>query len=163
MTTGINQVQERVRSNFKRAKLLLIDDDSDEQWVIMKKAMQQALPEVSLVPVATAEEASQLLSEWSTQEWELPKLIMLDLYLPTREDGWQLLRRIKAMSEPCSRIPIVALGALADMADIEATYQYGVSSYVVKPIGFDGWLTYLRELRTYWWETVTLPPVQFSL
>lgn len=153
---------ETIRANFNRAKVLVIEDSADH-WTLIKRAMAQILPEVTPVPVNTPDQALALLSEWCIQEWEMPKLILQDLYLPDRADGWYLLERIKAMAAPCNQIPVVILSSSNYRADIEEAYQRGSASYLIKPTDFAEWLTYFRELRTYWWETVTLPPMQFSL
>ena len=131
--------------------------------MLIKNAMQQCLPEVALVHADNPAQALNLLEEWSIQEWELPKLILQDLYLPDREDGWQLARQIKAMALPCSRIPLILLSASNNLADIQEAYQCGIASYLVKPLNFSDWIDYFKELRSYWWETVTLPPIQFSV
>ncbi|MBN8823512.1 MULTISPECIES: response regulator [unclassified Spirosoma] len=151
-----------MRQNFKRAKVLVIDDSSDH-WLLIKKAMQHCLPEVTLVHVSSVQETLELLQEWNTQEWELPQLILQDLYLPTREAGWQLLNQIKAMSTTVSLIPLIMFSSSNDHLDVEEAYHAGVSSYLVKPIDYTDWVAYFNELRAYWWETVTLPPVQFSI
>ena len=156
------KTHETIKANFKRAKVLIIEDNADH-WTLIKKAMQQCLPEVESVRVDTPDQALVLLNNWSTQEWEIPKLILQDLYLPNSVDGWYLLERIKAMPAPCKQIPVVVLSSSNHNVDIEEAYRRGSSSYLVKPTSFAEWLTYFQELRTYWWETVTLPPTQFSL
>ncbi|WP_080059403.1 response regulator [Spirosoma aerolatum] len=153
---------EQIRSNFKEPKLLIIENSADQGGVIAR-AMQQCLPEVTLVYVNQSEQALHLLREWSTQEWELPKLILQDLFLPTREDGWNLLRQIKTLPAACNRIPVVILSSSSQRTDVEEAYQRGIASYLVKPADSRGWLRYFMALRSYWWETVTLPPVQFSV
>ncbi|GAB4030856.1 response regulator [Spirosoma gilvum] len=153
---------EQIRSNFKQPKLLIIEN-SAHHWTLIRKAMQQCLPEVTLVHVNTPGQAVGLLRDWSTQEWELPKLILQDVFLPTREDGWNLLRQIKAMPSACNRIPVVILSSSSHPADVEEAYQQGIASYLIKPVDLRGWLTYFMALRSYWWETATLPPIQFSV
>lgn len=123
--------------------------------------MRQCISEVTAQRVSTIEQALTLLEDWRYQEWEIPKLILLDLYLPTNVDGLQLLRQIRAMSAPISKIPIVMLTSSTDRTDIEEAYQLGISAYMVKPIEFADWLTCFCQLRTYWLETVTLPPIQY--
>ncbi|UFH53323.1 response regulator [Spirosoma sp. KNUC1025] len=150
------------QANFKRAKVLIIEDSADH-WMLIRNAMERYLPEINPVHVDTSEKALTLLQDWSTQEWEIPKLIFQDLYLPNRENGWHLLEQIKSMAAPCNRIPVVMLSSSNNRADIEEAYLRGSASYLVKPTNFETWLTYFRELRAYWWETVTLPPMQFSL
>ncbi len=150
------------KANFRRAKVLVIDDNQDH-WVVIQKAMLATLPEVTPVWVDTPRQALVLLQEASYQEWDMPKLILLDLYLPERKDGWQLLKQIKSMASPFDHIPIVMLSSSVNNSDITEAYTLGVSSYLVKPIDFEGWLTYFTEIRQYWWETVTLPLLQYKL
>ncbi|WP_317165920.1 response regulator [Spirosoma arboris] len=151
-----------INANFKNAKLLIVEDD-DDQWLIIQQAMRQCMSELTAQRVATLEQAMTLLEDWRYQEWEIPKLILLDLYLPTNATGWQLLKQIRAMPSPIGTLPIVMLTSSVDPIDIKDAYQLGVSAYVVKPIEFADWLTCFRELRTYWLETVTLPPIQYEL
>ena len=153
---------EQIRSNFKQPKLLVIEDGPGHGSLIAK-AMEQWLPEVTLIYTNQPEQAIHLLQEWNTQEWELPKLILQDLFLPTREDGWNALRQIKALPAACNRIPVVVLSPSSQRSDVEEAYQQGIASYVIKPADLKGWLRYFMALRTYWWETATLPPVQFSV
>ena len=159
---SIELSHQRTRSNSKSIKVLVIEDSADH-WLLMKKAMQQCLPEASPVYVSSSEQALTLLDEWSTQEWELPKLIFQDLYLPTREDGWKLLRQIKAMTTSCNRIPVVMLSSSDTQTDIVDAYHRGIASYLVKPVDFSGWIAYFKELRAYWLDTASLLPVHFSL
>ncbi|WP_420147371.1 response regulator [Spirosoma sp.] len=148
-------------ANFRFSKILIVEDN-DDQWVIIQQALRQCLSEITVVRAATVQKAITLLETWRHQEWETPKLILLDLYIPEKTDGWQLLRHIKTMSANYSRIPIVVFSSSNVNSDIVESYQLGVSSYVVKPTNFADWLAYLQELRSYWWETVTLPPVQYG-
>ena len=150
------------KANFRRAKLLAIEDN-DDQWLLIQKALTEILPEITTVRVSTPAQALALLEEWQTQEWEIPKLILLDLYLPQNSDGWDLLQQIKKMPPPFNRIPIVMLSSSMSKTDIRTAYELGISSYLVKPVDFQEWLSYFRELRIYWWETVTLPPLQYKL
>ncbi|GAB3939716.1 response regulator [Spirosoma harenae] len=147
--------------NFKNAKALVIEDCEDH-WSFIKRAMERVLPEIALERAATLSEALTVLKGWANEEWEIPKIILQDLYLPTRQDGLQLLQQIKALGLQYSRIPIVVLSSSFDQDDIGQAYQYGASSYLVKPTIFSDWLTHVQELRAYWWETVTLPPLYFA-
>ncbi len=151
-----------VRANFKNAKLLIIEDNSDE-GTIMQDCIRQCLPEVKTILVTTEADALAYLNRCSIEEWELPKLILLDLYLPDRQNGWRLLERIKAMPAAMGKIPVVLLSQSTDKGDISEAYQRGCSSYLVKPRLSTDWLQHFQSLRTYWWETVTLPKIGYSL
>ncbi|GAB3694849.1 response regulator [Spirosoma flavus] len=158
----MKSAQNTINANFKSPKLLVVEDN-DDQWLIIQQALRQYFNEVKALRAATIKEAITLLNEWEQQEWEIPKLILLDLYLPKNADGWHLLKQIKAMPEPISWTPIVMLTSSTNAADIEEAYQLGISAYMVKPTDFNDWLACFRELRTYWWETVTLPPVHYRI
>ncbi|GAB4016730.1 response regulator [Spirosoma sp. KCTC 42546] len=157
----VNDTHSIIKANFRLAKVLIVEDNEDH-WLLIKQAMQQVLPEVTPVRVATPGLALTLLNEWQYQEWEVPKLILLDLYLPESEDGWALLEQIKRMPSPLDQVRIVMLSSSEVPVDILKAYQLGISSYTVKPTNFPDWLTFFQELRAYWWETVSLPPTHYS-
>lgn len=151
-----------IKANFQKAKVLVIEDN-DDHWELIFRAIQQRLPEVTAVRAANGDQTLAYLNEWSLEEWEIPKLILLDLYMPKREDGWALLNQLRDLSMPTTQIPIILLTNSNNPADVSEAYERGSSSYLVKPIIFEDWLQIFQELRAYWWETVTLPPLQLSL
>jgi len=151
-----------VQANFKNANVLIIDDNLDHS-TLMKGLMTHCLPEVKPILLNTEEEAVAYLDRCSIEEWTLPKLILLDLYLPDRQNGWRLLEQIKAMPAAMGKIPVVLLSQSTDKDDIREAYQRGCSSYLVKPCLLTDWRQQFQSLRIYWWETVTLPKVGCSL
>jgi len=147
--------------NSKNTKLLIVEDN-DDQWQIIQLAMRQDLGQVTIERASSVQQALSLLNEWENNEWEMPKLILSDLYMPDNVDGWQLVRQIKAMATPIRRIPIVMLTSSDSATDIEQAYSLGIAAYMVKPVNFEGWLTCFREVRTYWLETTTLLPLSYE-
>lgn len=79
---------------------------------------------------------------------DVPKVILLDLKLP-KVDGLEVLRRIKA-DERTRRIPVVVLTSSREDRDVVESYQYGVNSYIVKPIDFEQFTEAVRKLGLYW-------------
>ena len=150
------------RDNFKNAHLLLIEDNPD-QALIIRKAVQQCLPEVTLIIAATEAEALKFLSRCEQDDYTMPKLILLDLYLPDSQTGWRLLDEVKKHQSLLSKVPVVLLSSSAHHTDITEAYRRGCSSYIVKPDVFEKWLTYFRLLRSYWWESAVLPKVDVAL
>ncbi|GAB4005184.1 response regulator [Spirosoma sp. KCTC 42546] len=151
-----------LRDNFRNANLLIIEDNPDH-GKLMKDSIGQCLPEVNAALVSSEAEALFFLNQCRTEEWNYPKLILLDLYLPERQNGWRLLEQIKAMPAAMGKIPVVLLSQSSNQQDILEAYQRGCSSYLIKPRLAADWLRYFQSLRTYWWETVTLPKVEISL
>jgi CheY-like chemotaxis protein len=150
------------QDNFKNARLLLIEDNPDH-CVIIENALRHCLPEIKLLVVTTEADALDYFEQCRLIEWELPKLILLDLYLPDRENGWRLLDYIKQMPAAFSKIPVVLLTSSSDRNDVAEGYDRGCSSYLVKPGSLDDWMAYFQTLRSYWWETVTLPKPSISM
>jgi CheY-like chemotaxis protein len=149
-------------TNSKPVRILIIEDN-DDHWLFIEKAIHMCFPEVAAIRVASAERALTFLEECLIEEWQLPRLILQDLYLPNLEDGLTFLRRVKAMPFACRQIPIVMLSSSAVRADIVEAYQAGISSYCLKPPGFEGWIALFKGLRVYWLETVALPRPYYSL
>ncbi len=148
--------RETAKTNFKNARILVVEDN-DDYWVLIRRAMLQVMPEVKPIRAASRQQAQEMLIEWSRDEWEMPKLVLLDLYLPQRDEGWQVLSAIRDLSAPCNLVPVVMLSSSVEQADISEAYSRGSSAYLVKPTDFSEWLDYFGQLRTYWWETVRLP------
>ncbi|MEZ0486596.1 response regulator [Fibrella aquatica] len=144
------------RQNFRRARVLLIQHDIDQQALI-KRCFATYLPEVELVKAINEEQAITYLQACKFDEWKLPKMILLDALMPCRDDAWRILRRIKELPAPINQVPVVMLGYADDPEDISGAYDRGSSSYLVKPANVDEWPDYFQMLRKYWWETVLLP------
>lgn len=85
----------------------------------------------------------------------LPGLILLDLNMP-RMDGREAIREIKS-DERLRSIPIVVLTTSEAEEDIVKTYDLGISSYITKPVTFEGLLKVVKALGDYWFELVELP------
>ncbi len=141
-----------VRSKYDK---ILVIQDKEEDYLLIKEALQLGFTGVLVTRAASGQEALTRLEEWILEEWELPSLILQDLYLPQSEDGLALLSRIKEMPAPCNRIPIIVLSPLK--AHITEAYQLGANSYCLKPTESKGWAILLEAVRVYWFETATLP------
>jgi len=77
-----------------------------------------------------------------------PRVILLDLKLPL-DDGLEVLRQLKA--DPRTRmIPVVVLTSSQEERDLIASYQLGVSSYIVKPVDFEQYTAAMQTLGMYW-------------
>lgn len=145
-----------VRRNFRGAKILFIDDNPDH-CALVRTVLQACMPEVTLLVAPTVEEALNQLSQCLAAPTSLPRLVLLDLYLPQIQDGWRLLQVLKAGDSPYRLVPVTVLSHSDKPSDVKTSYELGAASYLVKPTDYPQWLAYFGSLRDYWWHTVTLP------
>lgn len=138
--------------------LLIADDDADDRMLIEDAFRESRLGN----PLSFVEDGEELLHYLrSTGKYagraaqDLPGLILLDLNMP-RMDGRTALMHLKA--DPLlRRIPVVVLTTSKAEEDILRTYDLGVSSFITKPVTFDGLVDVVRTLNHYWIEVVELP------
>ena len=85
---------------------------------------------------------------FSDRDPEPPAVILLDVKLP-RVDGLEVLARVK--SDPVHRtIPIVMLTSSREEGDVVRSYEYGVNSFVVKPVDFKEFFRAIQDLGMVW-------------
>ncbi|WP_165796070.1 response regulator [Siphonobacter curvatus] len=142
--------------NYHEASLLVIEDNPDH-WTIMQAALKVSLPEIEVAWAQNKTQALTYLITRSLLKKPFPKLILLDLYLPDRETGWQLLQELKNPENHYDHVPVVALSNSKDCTDVKKTYAFGAASYIVKPQRYQDWITYLKQMSSYWWDQTALP------
>lgn len=84
-----------------------------------------------------------------------PGLVLLDLNMPGI-DGRKALALIKQDSR-LKKIPIVILTTSADENDIEQCYELGASTYIQKPVDFEGLVEAVGRIKDYWFGIALLP------
>ncbi len=85
------------------------------------------------------------LKNKNRNSFKMPDLILLDIKLPGMS-GFEMLRKLKA-NPSTKRTPVIFLTTSDHDEDIAKSYDYGVNSYVVKPMGFDKFQKKLAEIK----------------
>jgi CheY-like chemotaxis protein len=131
---------------------LLVIEDSNEDF----EALSRIIDQVSQVPldVHRCIDGDAAL-DWLNQSHFNPDLIILDLNLPGT-DGREILVKIKQINS-LKAIPIVVLSTSSNPKDVEACYQAGVNSYMVKPMNINHLKDSLRVMLDYWFKAMVLP------
>ncbi|MCK8490269.1 MULTISPECIES: response regulator [Spirosoma] len=140
---------------YRQASILVVED-SDDEWFVIRWAFLQNWPGVKVVRTTNMTDTMTYLASCFEKNHGLPDLILLDLYLPDREDGWALLESIKV---DCfyRRVPVVMISNSTLQEDIEQSYYLHSNSYIVKPTTYQGWGKTIKEFRHYWTKSVALP------
>lgn len=137
--------------------ILIADDDADDRMLIEDAFRESRLSN----PLAFVENGEELLhylrcqGKFEGRTGPAPRLILLDLNMP-KMDGRTALKHLKADPE-LRRIPVVVLTTSKAEEDILRTYDLGVSSFITKPVTFQGLVDVVRALNSYWIEIVELP------
>jgi CheY-like chemotaxis protein len=140
---------------------ILIADDSEDDRLMAREAMQESFVLNELREVQDGEELMDYLHRrgayTSVESSPRPGLILLDLNMP-RKSGHEALREIR--SDPIlRRIPVVVLTTSGAQEDIVRSYDLGVSSFISKPVTFQGLVEVMTAFGKYWIEICAIPPV----
>jgi CheY-like chemotaxis protein len=134
-----------------KADLLLVEDNPQDLELAMRALRKADLAGRVAIARDGAEAIDYIFCEGThagRKMADAPKVILLDLKLP-KVDGLEVLKRLK--NDPRTRaIPVVVLTSSKEQSDIVASYDYGVNSYIVKPVDFEGFAEAVRSLGLYW-------------
>ncbi|MBI5919441.1 MAG: response regulator [Nitrosomonadales bacterium] len=139
--------------------IIMIADDDPEDRMLAQDALAEARVANDIRYVEDGEELMDYLKRRGKYappaDAPRPGMLLLDLNMP-RKDGREALEEIKA--DPNLRaIPVVILTTSEADEDIVRSYGLGASSYITKPVSFDGLVKVMKALNTYWFEIVSLP------
>jgi CheY-like chemotaxis protein len=82
---------------------------------------------VSVRTAGRATDAMEILSDWR------PDVLLTDIAMPG-EDGYALMRRVRAMPPPVGTIPAVALTAFTDPQSVQNAFAAGFDAHLGKPL-----------------------------
>jgi len=138
---------------------LLMAEDDEEDRLLTREALSESRLANDLHFVENGEELLDYLQRRGKYAAPAPAprpgLILLDLNMP-RKDGREALREIKA--DPTLRaIPVIVLTTSKAEEDIMRSYDLGASSFITKPVTFEGLVDVMRTLGRYWFQIVDLP------
>ncbi|HVG23559.1 MAG TPA: response regulator [Thermoanaerobaculia bacterium] len=109
------------------AQVLLVEDNSVNQLVAVGQL--QRLGHVCVVAASGAE----ALEAVCRQSFDI---VLMDIQMPDM-DGYEATRRIRQMSGPVSRIPVVAITAHALAGEREKCISAGMNDYLAKPVSLE--------------------------
>jgi two-component system, chemotaxis family, response regulator Rcp1 len=139
-----------------RPTIILLAEDNDNDVELTKLGFRRAKFAVDLHHVGNGEECLAFLRrEGAYADAPTPDIVLLDLNMP-RMDGIEVLREINKDERLAHHVVVVLTSSDAD-EDVLRSYQLRCSSYLVKPINFDGFAKMIQSLGDYWFTLVTLP------
>lgn len=137
--------------NYNEVEILLVEDSAADAEMTIR-VLKKANVANRLVHVSDGAEALDFIfcrGNFSQRDpANKPKVILLDIKMP-KVDGIEVLRQIKS-NENTRSIPVVIMTSSNEDSDVVASYNLGVNSYVVKPLGFEGFAKAVNDLGLYW-------------
>ena len=131
---------------------ILIVEDNPTDVMLIRRGLDKARVANPIQVVNDGDAAVDYLSGVGAyvdrRQFPLPILMLLDLKLP-RRSGLEVLEWLRTQ-ETLKRLPVVALTSSQQDRDVNAAYDSGVNSYLVKPVEFDGLLEMLKTVNLYW-------------
>lgn len=132
-------------------EILLIEDNAYDAELAIR-ALKKVNLANHLVHLQDGEEALRFLfgndDNDVNKTVSKPKLILLDIKMP-KVDGLEVLKQLKSDART-KNIPVVIMTSSQEGEDVVKCYQYGVNSYVVKPLNFDNFSKAVSDLGLYW-------------
>jgi signal transduction histidine kinase/ActR/RegA family two-component response regulator len=127
-------------ASLDRVRVLLIDDETDARDLSLA-VLEQCGARVKAVS-SSAEAIASLLD---TPRHLLPHVIVSDLGMPA-EDGYQLIRQIRAIDNELGRIPAVAVTGYATADDVQRALAAGFQVHISKPMDPAAFVAAVAEL-----------------
>ena len=139
-----------------RLEVLLVEDDPGDV-AMTREAIGESAVAVRLSVVGDGEQAvSYLRRQPPYSDAPRPDLVLLDLNLP-RLSGQEVLAQVKA-DQDLLRIPVVVLTTSNADEDVLRSYQLHANAYVTKPMGFESFISVVRQIDEFFLSVARLPP-----
>jgi two-component system response regulator len=131
--------------------ILIVEDNPHDAELTVRTLKKAHLANKIFVVEDGAEALSFIFcrGKYSDRDKSRPlKVIFLDLKLP-KISGLEVLKEIKSNKET-KKLPVVILTSSKEDPDINAAYELGANSYIVKPVDFDVFIYALTNAGLYW-------------
>jgi len=136
---------------------ILLAEDNPNDIELTKRAFEKGKINNTLHVVNDGVEAVDFLRQQGDYaESPRPDIVLLDIEMP-RKDGKEVLAEMEDDPE-LNAIPVVVLTSSEAEQDILESYKHNANAYLNKPVGYQEFQDIVRQIETFWFEVVKLPP-----
>lgn len=143
---------------MNKQPILIAEDDADDRYLLQTAFTEIGYPEQIDFVENGIEVLNYLDNIYASSNLEikaLPGFILLDLSMP-KKDGREVLKELK-QHPVFKKIPVIVFTTTKNEIEIKRCYELGANSYVVKPITFDALLKVVENIRSFWFQTASIP------
>jgi len=142
-----------------RLPIILLVDDSPDDYDATIRSFKAAHLDNPIHWCKSGKDALDYLKHEGTYTQgpagATPALVLLDLNMPGL-DGKKVLA-IAKQDPALKKIPIIILTTSGDDRDVTKCYELGASTYIQKPVDFDGLIKAVSRIKDYWFGIALLP------
>ena len=132
-------------------KILFIEDDPAHAK-LMLISFAKHCSECEIIHITDGQKAIDWLKKIKNKDLnDLPRLILLDLNIPTL-NGIEVLKKIKN-DDILKFLPVVILTTSNSNSDIKSCYERYANSYLVKPIIYSEYSLMMQKIKEYWMDS----------
>jgi CheY-like chemotaxis protein len=138
--------------------ILIAEDDADDRYLIQTAFSEIGFPgQIDFVEngIEVFSYLEDIYASNNNEEKALPGFILLDLNMP-KKDGREVLKELK-QHPVFKKIPVIVFTTTKNEIEIRRCYELGANSYVIKPISFDALLKVVENIRSFWFQTASIP------
>jgi CheY-like chemotaxis protein len=142
---------------MKKPFILIAEDDADDRF-LLQTAFEEKGYSDKIEFVENGVELIKYLEKIAhrdSEEKAFPGFIMLDLNMP-KKSGREVLQELKQHAV-FKAIPVIVYTTTKNEMEIRRCYELGANSYIVKPARFESLLKVVEEIRSYWFNTASIP------
>ena len=133
---------------------ILIADDSDDDFLLLKAAFRKAGLTHKLIHVHDGEQTMMYLQGTKPfhdrNTFPFPDLLMLDIKMP-HGNGFEVLEELR--KRPEIRLPVVMFSASSAQQDVQMAMELGAADYFVKPLSLQAMAELAATLNERWFKS----------
>ena len=124
---------------------IMIIEDNEQDYNMLVRAFKEVGINNPIIYYSNGDDALDHLEKKHCDN--IPDYIFLDLNMPGI-DGRDVLKKIKDTTET-KDIPVIVITSSNKKSDIEECYNHGADNYIMKPMGFEGYITEARMIYSF--------------